>query len=30
VHWGYFSLALPPCWVASGDVVTIEAITHPQ
>jgi acetamidase/formamidase/AraC-like DNA-binding protein len=29
VHWGYFSRALPPVLeIASGDVVTIEAITQ--
>jgi acetamidase/formamidase/AraC-like DNA-binding protein len=29
VHWGYFSRALPPVLeVASGDIVTIEAVTQ--
>lgn len=29
VHWGYFSRALPPrLEVSSGDLVTIEALTH--
>ena len=29
IHWGYFSRAIPPALtIASGDIVTIETLTH--